>query len=107
MSVTQQVISIALIVIATILTRALPFILFPENRKPPAFISYLATVLPGAVIGMLVVYCLRDAVFSSWHCLPELIAILFIFLLHKWKGNTLLSIAGGTIVYMFLVQYVF
>ena len=107
MSVTQQVITIALIVIATILTRALPFILFPENRKPPAFISFLAAVLPGAVIGMLVVYCLRDAVFSRWHCLPELFAILFIFLLHKWRKNTLLSIAGGTILYMILVQYVF
>ena len=56
------------------------------------------------MIGLLVVYCLKDAVFTSWHGLPELIAIVFIVALHKWKKNTLLSIAGGTILYMILVQ---
>ena len=59
------------------------------------------------MIGLLVVYCLKDAVFTSWHGLPELIAIVFIVALHKWKKNTLLSIAGGTILYMILVQNLF
>ena len=64
-------------------------------------------MLPYAVIGLLVVYCLKDALFTSWHGLPELIAILFTALVHKWRNNTLLSIAGGTILYMILVQNVF
>lgn len=64
-------------------------------------------MLPYAVIGLLVVYCLKDAVFTGWHGLPELLAIAFTAALHKWKKNTLLSIAGGTIAYMILVQNLF
>ena len=89
------------------LTRFLPFLILPEDKTPPAAVTYLGTVLPYAVIGLLVVYCLKDAVFTSWHGLPELIAIVFIVALHKWKKNTLLSIAGGTILYMILVQNIF
>ena len=89
------------------LTRFLPFLIFPEGKTPPKYITYLGTVLPYAVIGLLVVYCLKDAVFSAYHGLPELIAIVFIFVLHKWKKNTLLSIAGGTVLYMVLVQNFF
>lgn len=107
MTVTQQIITIAAVVCGTMVTRFLPFLVFPEGKTPPKFITYLGTVLPYAVIGLLVIYCLKDAVFSSLHCLPELIAIAFIVVLHKWKKNTLLSIAGGTILYMFLVQVVF
>jgi len=107
MTVTQQIITIAAVVLGTMVTRFLPFLVFPEGKTPPKFITYLGTVLPYAVIGLLVIYCLKDAVFSSLHCLPELIAIAFIVVLHKWKKNTLLSIAGGTILYMFLVQVVF
>lgn len=107
MTVTQQIITIASVVLGTMVTRFLPFLVFPEGKTPPKFITYLGTVLPYAVIGLLVIYCLKDAVFSSLHCLPELIAIAFIVVLHKWKKNTLLSIAGGTILYMFLVQVVF
>lgn len=81
--------------------------IFPENKKPPKYITYLGAVLPFAVIGLLVVFCLKEAVFTKLHGLPEAIAILFIVLLHKWKKNTLLSIAGGTILYMVLVQTVF
>lgn len=84
-----------------------PFLLFPEGKQPPAFIRYLGTVLPSAVIGLLVVFCLKDAVFTSWHGLPELLGILVVALLHRWKKNILLSIAGGTIFYMVLVQMVF
>ena len=107
MTVTQQIITIAAVVCGTMVTRFLPFLVFPEGKTPPKFITYLGTVLPYAVIGLLVIYCLKDAVFSSLHCLPELIAIAFIVVLHKWKKNTLLSIAGGTILYMVLVQVVF
>ena len=107
MTTTQHMITILAVVAGTMLTRFLPFLIFPEGKTPPPYIAWLGTVLPHAVIGLLVVYCLKDAVFSSWHGLPELIAVGFIFLLHKWKKNTLLSIAGGTALYMVLAQNVF
>ncbi len=107
MSVPQQIITIAVIVLGTVLTRALPFIIFPEGRKPPRFITYLGTVLPSAVIGMLIVYCLRKPLLTNLHALPELIATAVIIILHRWRKNTLLSIAGGTVFNMLLVQYVF
>ena len=107
MTVTQSVLTILAVVAATMLTRFLPFLVFPEGKNPPAVITYLGAVLPYAVIGLLVVYCLKDAVFTSWHGLPELISIVFIVVIHKWRSNTLLSIAGGTILYMVLVQNFF
>ena len=107
MTTVQSVITIFAFVAGTMLTRFLPFLIFPEGKKPPRYITWLGTVLPHAVIGLLVVYCLKDAVFSAYHGLPEMIAIGFIFLLHKWKRNTLLSIAGGTVLYMVLVQKLF
>lgn len=107
MTTTQSILTVLAVVLGTMATRFLPFLIFPEEKKPPAFISYLGTVLPYAVIGLLVVYCLKDAVFTNLHGLPELIAIAFIVVLHKWKHNTLLSIAAGTVLYMTLVQTVF
>ncbi|MCQ2413475.1 MAG: branched-chain amino acid transporter permease [Clostridia bacterium] len=107
MTLRQQIITIAVVVLGTMTTRFLAFILFPEGKTPPKFISYLGTVLPFAVIGLLVVYCLKDAVFAPFHGLPELIAITVVVLLHLWKKNTLLSIGVGTVVYMVLVQAVF
>lgn len=107
MTTTQSVITILAVVAGTVLTRFLPFLIFPEGKTPPKYITYLGTVLPYAVIGLLVVYCLKDAVFSAFHGLPELMAIVFIFVLHKWRKNTLLSIAGGTVLYMVLVQNFF
>lgn len=107
MTVTQSVITILAVVLGTMITRFLPFLIFPEDREPPAFVTYLGTVLPYAVIGLLVVYCLKDAVFTSLHGLPELLAILAVVAVHKWKHSTLLSIALGTVVYMLLVQRVF
>ena len=104
MTVTQSIITIAAVMLGTMVTRFLPFIIFPEGKTPPAFITYLGKVLPHAAIGLLLVYCLKDAVFTSYHGLLELIAIGFIFILHKWKKNMLLSIGGGTVLYMFLVQ---
>ena len=79
----------------------------PE-KDPPAVVLYLGRVLPAAVMGLLVVYCLKNV---SWtaapHGLPELLSIAAVAVLHRWKGNVLLSIAGGTALYMLLVQAVF
>ena len=107
MTTTQRIITIAIVVLGTMTTRFLPFIIFPEGKTPPKFISYLGTVLPYAVIGLLVVYCLKDAFFASYHGLPELISILCIVALYKWKKNTLLSIGAGTVIYMILTQTCF
>lgn len=107
MTTAQSIITIILVVLGTMATRFLPFILFPESKTPPKIVSYLGTVLPYAVIGLLVVYCLKDAVFSEYHALPELIAIAAVIVIHKWKKNTLLSIGAGTVLYMILVQKVF
>jgi branched-subunit amino acid transport protein AzlD len=91
----------------TQLTRWLPFWLFPENRKPPQVVTYLGRVLPPACMGLLVVYCLKDVAWlTAPHGLPELASIAVVALLHRWKGNVLLSIVGGTALYMLLVQVV-
>lgn len=90
------------------ITRWLPFLLFPENKKPPAVITYLGQVLPTAMMGLLVVYALKDVPLSAApHGLPEGIAIAAVAVLHRWKGSVMLSIAGGTALYMLLVQVVF
>lgn len=92
MTTTQAIITIAAVVLGTMATRFIPFIIFPEGKNPPEFIKYLGTVLPYAAIGLLVIYCLKDVPASSTHGLPEAIAIVFIVLLHKWKKNTLHSV---------------
>lgn len=100
--------TVAVIALTTLLLRGLPFLLFGGKRKTPAFITYLSNVLPYAIMGMLVVYCLRNTDFvAAPHGLPEVIACTAVALLHLWKRNTLLSIALGTVLYMFLVQVVF
>ena len=106
---TLQTLAIILAVAAgTQLTRWLSFLLFPENRKPPAWVTDLGRLLPPAMMGLLVVYCLRSVTWlSAPHGAPELIAIAAVALVHLWKGNVLLSIAGGTALYMLLVQTVF
>lgn len=87
------------------ITRFVPFLLFPEHRPVPKAVQYLGNVLPPAVIALLVVYCLRNVSFlSGTFGAPELLAILGICFLHTWKKNSLLSIAGGTILYMILLQ---
>ncbi|WP_295583397.1 branched-chain amino acid transporter permease [uncultured Oscillibacter sp.] len=104
-----QTLAIILAVTAgTQLTRWLPFWLFPENKEPPAVVTYLGRVLPAAMMGLLVVYCLKGVSWlSAPHGAPELLAIAAVAALHRWKGNVLLSIAGGTVLYMLLVQLVF
>ena len=107
MTVTQEIITIAICALGTMLTRFLPFLLFRSGKTPP-FIQYLGKALPAAIFSMLVVYCLKDVqILSGSHGLPELIGIIIVVALHLWKRNMLLSIAAGTVGYMLLVQLVF
>lgn len=104
----QTLVMILAVAAGTQLTRWLPFWLFPEKKIPPRAVVYLGRVLPPAMMGLLVVYCLKNVTWLDVpHGAPELIAIAAVAGLHGWKGNVLLSIAGGTALYMLLVQAVF
>lgn len=106
--VVQGIVIIAVMMAATLITRFLPFILFPAGKKTPKYVTYLGTTLPYATIGLLVVYCLKSVdVFTYPYALPEMISVVAIVILHVWKGNSLLSIGVGTVIYMALVQGVF
>ena len=108
MTLPQQIITIGLCALGTILTRFLPFLIFSGKKKTPAVIQYLGKVLPSAIFAMLVIYCLKNVSFRTYsYGLPELIAIAVTAGLHFWKRQMLLSIAGGTIVYMLLLRFVF
>ena len=104
----QMLLLVAMVALGSAITRFLPFVLFPDDKPTPPYVLYLGTVLPYAVIGLLVVYCFKGVSLSAApYGLPEAVAVGAIFLLHLWKKNTLLSIAGGTAVYMLLLQTVF
>ena len=108
MNIWQQIAIIGIVVFGTMLTRFLPFLIFGRKKEAPKYIQYLGKVLPAAVFGLLVVYCLKDVnLFTGSHGLPEAIAILAVVLLHVWKRQMLLSIAGGTVCYMVLLQLFF
>lgn len=108
MTMTQVFLTILTVSLATALTRFLPFIIFPAGKQTPKYIQYLGKVLPSAVFGLLVVYCLKNvSLFSGSHGLPEAVAIAVTVVLHLWKRQMLVSIAGGTLCYMLLVQLVF
>ncbi len=108
MTHTQEIITIAICAAGTMATRFLPFVVFREGRPVPAYVRYLGKALPSAIFAMLVVYCLKDVDFaSSARGLPEFIAIAATVLLHLWKRQMLLSILGGTVCYMALVQLAF
>ena len=108
MTLPEQIITIAMCVLGTMLTRFLPFLIFSPRRPTPPFVQYLGKALPGAVFAMLVVYCLRNISLVQYsYGLPELIAIAATIGLHLWKRQMLLSIAGGTVLYMLLIQLVF
>ena len=99
---------VAVMAAVTILLRFLPFLIFRADRPIPPYVVYLGHVLPPAIIGMLVVYCLKDtAVTAAPYGLPELIAALSVVALQVWKRNSLVSILSGTALYMLLVQLVF
>lgn len=104
----KPALTIAVIALVTIGLRFLPFLIFGENRKTPPVIAHLGQVLPYAIMGMLVVYCLKDVhLTSAPFGIPQAIGCAVVALLHIWKRNTLLSIGGGTLCYMLLVQFVF
>ncbi len=97
-----------MVILGTMTTRFLPFIVFPAGKPVPKYVRYLGKALPAAVFGLLVIYCLKNvSIFSGSHGIPELISIAAVVGLHLWKRQMLLSIAGGTVCYMLLVQFVF
>ena len=100
--------AIAVMAAVTFLTRFLPFLLFDRGESPPRIVLSLGQVLPPAIIAMLIIYCLRGVSFASpagW--VPQLVCVAVVVALHLWKHNNLLSIFGGTVLYMVLVQTVF
>lgn len=103
-----SVLAVVIASLATMFTRFFPFLLFREGRKTPSFIANLGKILPSAIMGMLVIYCLKDV---QWICapygIPELLGCLTVGLLQVWKRNSLLSIGLGTVLYMVLKQFVF
>lgn len=103
----HSVLLVGTVVLVTVLLRFLPFLLF-RNRKTPKYIEYLGRVLPYSIMGMLVVYCLKNvSLLSAPYGIPELIACLSVAIVHIWKRNTLFSILTGTVLYMLLVQFIF
>lgn len=108
MTLTQEIITISMCVLATVSTRALPFILFSSKRPTPKYIQYLGKALPGAVFAMLIVYCLKGVdVTQGSHGIPEAIAIAVNVVVHLIKRHMLISMAVGTACYMVLVQFIF
>ncbi|MEE3381472.1 MAG: branched-chain amino acid transporter permease [Succiniclasticum sp.] len=108
MTLTQQLITIAMCVLGTMATRYIPFLLFPPGRQTPPYVQYLGKVLPSAVFALLVVYCLKDVSLTTGsHGIPEALALAVTVVLHVWRRQMFLSMAAGTILYMVLVQTVF
>lgn len=107
MSPVYAALTIAVAALVTMGLRFLPFLIF-NKKETPAYIVWLGNVLPYAIMGMLVVFCLKDVqIFIGSHGIPELIASISVVLLHLWKRNSLISIVGGTAIYMLLIQVVF
>lgn len=105
---THAALIVAVATLVTMATRFLPFLIFGNHRKTPEIIVFLGKVLPYAIIGMLVVYCMKDVSFlSAPYGIPELLGCVVVAALHIWKRNSLLSIGAGTVFYMLLVQFVF
>ena len=104
----QEIVIVVVLAVATMITRFLPFLIFPAGKKVPDYVEYLGKTLPYATMGLLVVYCLKGVNFTAVpYGLPEILAVAAIVVIHWWKGNSLLSIGAGTVFYMFLVQVVF
>ena len=107
MTTLEQIVTILIAGFATVLTRFLPFVIF-KGKKTPKALDYLGFSLPCSVFGMLLVYCLKDTVVTSFpFALPEVLGLAVTSAIYLWKKNTLISIAAGTVFYMFLVQVVF
>ena len=107
MTTLEQIVTILIAGFATVLTRFLPFVIF-KGKKIPKALDYLGFALPCSVFGMLLVYCLKDTVVTSFpFALPEVLGLAVTSAIYLWKKNTLISIAAGTVFYMFLIQVVF
>ena len=103
----QAALMVAAAALCTWLTRAIPFLLFRNKQEPPKLVRYLGKALPGAIMSILIIYCVRNAGFTTPpYGLPQIIAIAVVAGLHLWKGNILLSIAGGTVLYMVLIHVI-
>ena len=108
LSVQMSLAIILVVSVTTFSTRVIPFLVFPKGKEIPKTVQYLGKVLTPAVIGMLVIYCLKNTtILNKPHGIPELISVTVVALLHIWKRNNLLSIGVGTVLYMFLIQVVF
>ena len=108
LTVSQTITIIIAVALGTVITRFLPFIVFPQSKTPPKTVLQIGKMLPPAMMGLLVVYCLKDVEFTKGsYGLPEFVAIAVILVIHKWKNNVLLSIVVGTLLYMLMVQYIF
>lgn len=106
MTLTQQVLTIAVMAAAVMLTRFIPFLVFPSRERTPRFVLFLGKYLGAAVFGMLVVYCLKDVSFLSGnHGWPEMAGILATVGVHLWRRDMMLSMAAGTVTYMLIIQY--
>ncbi len=107
-STTQALLIVATASVGTFITRAVPFALFGGKKGMPSSVRYLGYILPPAIIAILVIYCIKNTIpFHLPDGLAELISIAVVVLLHRWKSNVLLSIAGGTFAYMMLIRFVF
>lgn len=106
--IVTSVLIILVVAVTTFATRLVPFLIFPKGKEIPTVVRYLGKVLTPAVIGMLVVYCLKTtSIVKPPYGIPEFVAVMITAILHVWKRNNLLSIGVGTILYMFLIQVVF
>ena len=104
----QALLTVGAVVLGTVVTRFLPFVLFPAGRQTPKFVQYLGHVLPFAALGFLVVYSLKDVTLLQYPFgIPTLLAVAITAGLHLWRKNMLLSVAGGTILYVLLVNFIF
>lgn len=108
LSAKQTIIVVIVAAVCTFLTRVIPFAVFGGKKEVPKFIKYLGDILPMAIIGILIVYCLGDLTTGSLNIIaPQLICVALTAIIHIWKRNTLLSIGVGTVSYMLLINYVF
>ena len=108
LTASQTLITVLAVALGCMITRFAPFVIFPDSKEPPEVVTWLGKVLPAAMMGLLVAYCLRNvSLTAAPHGIPEAAALAVVTGLHLWKRNVLLSIGGGTAVYMLLVQTVF
>lgn len=105
MTIFQQIVTITMVILGTLITRFVPFLLFPSEEKTPTYILYLGKVLTPAIFGLLVIFSLKDTQLTVVSdVVPKLVSVLLVILLHKWKKNMLLSIAGGTLFYIAIIH---